>query len=208
MASVRHASHELILIASATACLARRRAARCRARMNVTVIVEQADGASRATPDAEAGRYTLRPAASRMQTGPRSHWGGAQRLRQALVNLEAVPAPAGSMTVVLGPGVPGVCCTTAHRHGLEGDVHRKGTSAFSGRIGERVRGPGLHPLSMMAPWRRVAARSNIDDEGTPTQCTTLIEDGVLCAATCRIGSMHGSWVVRSTGNGRRESSHT
>ena len=126
-----------------------------------------------------------------------------EAVRQALVNLEAVPAPAGTMTVVLGPGWPGVLLHEAIGHGLEGDFNRKGTSAFSSRIGERVAAPGCTVVDDGTLPRRRGSL-NIDDEGTPTQCTTLIEDGVLR------GYMQDRLNARlmggqSTGNGRRES---
>ena len=122
---------------------------------------------------------------------------------QALVNLEARPAPAGTMTVVLGPGWPGVLLHEAVGHGLEGDFNRKGTSAFSGRIGERVAAPGVTVVDDGT----IASRRgslNIDDEGQPTQRNVLIENGVLK------GYMQDSlnarlMKVRPTGNGRRES---
>ena len=107
------------------------------------------------------------------------------------------------MTVVLGPGWPGVLLHEAIGHGLEGDFNRKGTSAFSGRIGERVAAPGCTVVDDGAMASRRGSL-NIDDEGTPTQCTTLIEDGVLCGyMQDRLNArlMGG----RSTGNGRRES---
>jgi len=122
---------------------------------------------------------------------------------QALVNLEARPAPAGSMTVVLGPGWPGVLLHEAIGHGLEGDFNRKGSSAFSGRIGERVAAPGITIVDDgTLPDRRGSL--NIDDEGNATQCTTLIEDGIL------VGYMQDTLNARLmktavTGNGRRES---
>jgi TldD protein len=124
-------------------------------------------------------------------------------LDQALVNLESVDAPAGEMTVVLGPGWPGVLLHEAIGHGLEGDFNRKGTSAFSGRIGERVAAPGVTVVDDGAlPDRRGSL--SIDDEGTPTQCTTLIEDGILK------GYIHDRLNARlmgvePTGNGRRQS---
>ena len=101
-----------------------------------------------------------------------------EALRQALVSLEAVDAPAGVMPVVLGPGWPGVLLHEAVGHGLEGDFNRKGTSVYSGRIGERVAAPGV---TIVDDGTLMARRGslNIDDEGTPTQCTTLIEDGIL-----------------------------
>ena len=122
---------------------------------------------------------------------------------QALVNLEARPAPAGTMTVVLGPGWPGVLLHEAIGHGLEGDFNRKGTSAFSGRIGERVAAPGVTVVDDGTIARRRGSL-NIDDEGHPTQRNVLIEDGVLK------GYMHDRlnsrlMKVPPTGNGRRES---
>ena len=96
------------------------------------------------------------------------------------------PAPAGTMTVVLGPGWPGILLHEAIGHGLEGDFNRKGSSAFSGRIGERVAAPGVTVVDDgTMPQRRGSL--NVDDEGNPTQCTVLIEDGIL-AATCRTAS--------------------
>jgi len=126
-----------------------------------------------------------------------------EAVRQALVNLDAVDAPAGTMTVVLGPGWPGVLLHEAIGHGLEGDFNRKGTSAFSGRMGERVASPLCTIVDDgTLPQRRGSL--NIDDEGTPTQCTTLIEHGVLT------GYMQDRLNARlmgatPTGNGRRES---
>jgi TldD protein len=124
-------------------------------------------------------------------------------LAQALVNLESVAAPAGEMTVVLGPGWPGVLLHEAIGHGLEGDFNRKGTSAFSGRIGDRVAAPGVTVVDDGSIGGRRGSLS-IDDEGTPTQCTTLIEDGILK------GYIHDRLNARlmgvdPTGNGRRES---
>jgi TldD protein len=122
---------------------------------------------------------------------------------QALVNLDAKPAPAGTMTVVLGPGWPGVLLHEAVGHGLEGDFNRKGTSAFSGRIGERVASPGVTVVDDGTLERRRGSL-NIDDEGNPTQRNVLIEDGVLK------GYLQDSLNARlmkvaPTGNGRRES---
>ena len=122
---------------------------------------------------------------------------------QALINLEARPAPAGTMTVVLGPGWPGVLLHEAIGHGLEGDFNRKGTSAFSGRIGERVAAHGVTVVDDGTIARRRGSLS-IDDEGHPTQCNVLIENGVLK------GYLQDSLNARlmkvaSTGNGRRES---
>ena len=124
-------------------------------------------------------------------------------LDQALVNLESVAAPAGEMPVVLGPGWPGVLLHEAIGHGLEGDFNRKGTSAFSGRIGERVATPRVTVVDEGAiPDRRGSL--TIDDEGTPTGRTVLIEDGILKGylqdrLNARLMGME------PTGNGRRES---
>jgi TldD protein len=126
-----------------------------------------------------------------------------QAVSQALTNLEAVPAPAGTMTVVLGPGWPGVLLHEAVGHGLEGDFNRKGSSAFSGRLGQRVASPGVTVIDDgTLPGRRGSL--TVDDEGTPTQRTVLIEDGVLR------GYMQDSLNARLlgmpvTGNARRES---
>jgi TldD protein len=126
-----------------------------------------------------------------------------EAVRQALVNLEAGPAPAGEMTVVLGPGWPGVLLHEAIGHGLEGDFNRKGTSAFSGRVGEMVASEFCTVVDDgTMPGRRGSL--NIDDEGTVTQQTTLIENGRL------VGYMQdkmnaGLMGVAPTGNGRRES---
>jgi TldD protein len=121
----------------------------------------------------------------------------------ALVNLESRPAPAGEMTVVLGPGWPGILLHEAIGHGLEGDFNRKGSSAFSGRIGQRVAAKGVTVLDDgTLPDRRGSL--NVDDEGCATQRTVLIEDGVLKgyiqdAMNARLMK------VKPTGNGRRES---
>jgi TldD protein len=126
-----------------------------------------------------------------------------EALRQALVNLEAVPCPAGEMDVVLGPGWNGVLLHEAVGHGLEGDFNRKGTSAFSGRIGERVAAPGVTVFDDGSILGRRGSLT-IDDEGTPTERTFLIEDGIL------VGYMHDRMSARlmnqpATGNGRRQS---
>jgi len=133
------------------------------------------------------------------------HWQAQvdEALRQALVNLDAVPAPAGEMDVVLGPGWNGVLLHEAVGHGLEGDFNRKGTSAFSGRIGERVAAPGVTVFDDGSIVDRRGSLT-IDDEGTPTERTILIEDGIL------VGYMHDRMSARlmglqATGNGRRQS---
>jgi len=124
-------------------------------------------------------------------------------VRQALVNLESRPAPAGVMSVVLGPGWPGVLLHEAIGHGLEGDFNRKGTSAFSGRIGERVAAPGVTVVDDgTLPNRRGSL--SIDDEGNPTTRSVLIEDGILKGyLQDRLNARLMN--VPVTGNGRRES---
>ena len=124
-------------------------------------------------------------------------------LAQALTNLDSVDAPAGEMQVVLGPGWPGVLLHEAVGHGLEGDFNRKGTSAFSGRLGERVAAPGVTVIDDGAMSQRRGSLT-IDDEGTPTGRTCLIEDGILKGylqdrLNARLMGM------APTGNGRRES---
>ena len=124
-------------------------------------------------------------------------------VHQARVNLGAKPAPAGSMTVVLGSGWPGILLHEAIGHGLEGDFNRKGSSAFAGRLGQRVAAPGVTVVDDgTLPNRRGSL--TIDDEGNPTQRTTLIDDGIL------VGYMQDALNARLmrvpvTGNGRRES---
>jgi TldD protein len=127
----------------------------------------------------------------------------AEAVRTAAVNMEAVPSPAGNMPVVLGSGWPGILLHEAIGHGLEGDFNRKGTSAFSGKIGERV---ATEQCTVVDDGTLSGRRGslNVDDEGTPTQCTTLIENGVLkgyMQDKMNARLMKG----RSTGNGRRES---
>ena len=124
-------------------------------------------------------------------------------VRQALVNLEAVPAPAGEMDVVLGPGWPGVMLHEAVGHGLEGDFNRKKTSAFAGLMGQQVAAKGVTVVDDGTMAKRRGSLS-IDDEGTPTNRTVLIEDGIL------VGYMQDRQNARlmnmkPTGNGRRES---
>jgi TldD protein len=127
----------------------------------------------------------------------------AQAVHQAVVNLDAKPAPAGNMTVVLGNGWPGILLHEAIGHGLEGDFNRKGSSAFSGRIGERVASEGVTVVDdgTLADRR---GSMQVDDEGNPTQCTTLIENGILkgyLQDTLNARLMG----VPVTGNARRES---
>lgn len=127
----------------------------------------------------------------------------SEALRQAVVNLESVPAPAGEMDVVLGPGWPGILLHEAIGHGLEGDFNRKGTSAFAGMMGKRIAAPGVFVVDDGTLDKRRGSLT-MDDEGTPTRCTSLIEDGIL------VGYMHDRMSARlmgaeAGGNGRRES---
>jgi len=164
----------------------------------VSVIVEQ-NGRREQGYAGAGGRYSL----DELVANDRPIELAREAVRQALVNLDAVPAPAGSMPVVLGPGWPGILLHEAIGHGLEGDFNRKGTSAFSNRIGERV----ASEFCTVVDDGTISGRRgslNIDDEGTPTQCTTLIENGVLK------GYLQDKMNARltktaSTGNGRRES---
>ncbi|HEX5795064.1 MAG TPA: metalloprotease TldD [Geminicoccaceae bacterium] len=126
-----------------------------------------------------------------------------EALRQALINLESVAAPAGEMTVVLGPGWPGVLLHEAIGHGLEGDFNRKQTSAFAGLMGQRVAAPGVTVVDDGTLDERRGSLT-IDDEGTPSACNVLIEDGIL------VGYMQDRqnarlMGMRPTGNGRRQS---
>ncbi|MGX9720499.1 metalloprotease TldD [Stenotrophomonas acidaminiphila] len=167
-------------------------------RLNVQVIVEQ-DGRRESGYAGGGGRYGY----AELFADGRPEAFAREALRQALVNLEAIPAPAGVMPVVLGPGWPGVLLHEAVGHGLEGDFNRKGTSVYAGRIGERVASPGVTIVDDGTLDGRRGSL-NIDDEGTPTQCTTLIEDGIL------VGYMQDTLNARlmgvaPTGNGRRES---
>ncbi|WP_265918985.1 metalloprotease TldD [Cupriavidus nantongensis] len=126
-----------------------------------------------------------------------------EAVSSALVNLDARPAPAGAMTVVLGPGWPGVLLHEAVGHGLEGDFNRKGSSAFAGRMGERVAARGVTVVDDGTLANRRGSL-NLDDEGNPTQCTTLIEDGILRGY---IQDTLNARLMKMpvTGNARRES---
>lgn len=167
-------------------------------RMNVQVLVEQ-NGRRESATSGYGGRFGY----AELLAGDRPERCAREALRQALVNLEAVDAPAGSMPVVLGNGWPGVLLHEAVGHGLEGDFNRKGTSTYAGRMGQRVAAPGVTIVDDgTLPGRRGSL--SVDDEGTPTRCTTLIEDGVL------VGYMQDTLNARlmgatPTGNGRRES---
>jgi TldD protein len=195
MASIA-AVHEIVLIATSDGNIAAD--IRPLVRFNVSVIVEQ-DGRREQGYSGAGGRFSL--AELVVGGGPLAL--GREAARQALINLDAIPAPAGSTTVVLGPGWPGVLLHEAIGHGLEGDFNRKGTSAFANRIGERVANAGCTVVDDGTLSQRRGSL-NIDDEGTATQCTTLIEDGILCGYLQ--DKMNARLMgVRSTGNGRRES---
>jgi len=167
-------------------------------RLNVSVVVEK-DGRR------EQGSYGLGGRTAFASFIAETTWKAAvdEALRQALVNLEAVPAPAGTLDVVLGPGWPGILLHEAVGHGLEGDFNRKKTSAFSGLMGERVAAPGVTVVDDgTLPDRRGSL--TVDDEGTPSGRNVLIEDGIL------VGYMQDRQNARlmgmkPTGNGRRES---
>lgn len=128
---------------------------------------------------------------------------GHEAVRQAILNLNAMPAPAGTMPIVLGPGWPGVLLHEAIGHGLEGDFNRKGSSIFTGKIGERVASSVCTVVDDgTLPHRRGSL--NIDDEGTPTNCTVLIEKGILKGYM--LDKLNAKLMgTHSTGNGRRES---
>ncbi len=167
-------------------------------RLNVSIVVEQ-NGRRETGSFGLGGRYLY----DRL-TGPET-WNRAidEALAQALVNLDSVDAPAGEMTVLLGPGWPGILLHEAIGHGLEGDFNRKGTSAFSGRVGERVAAPGVTVVDDGSIADRRGSLS-IDDEGTPTQENILIEDGILKGyIQDRLNARLMG--VAPTGNGRRES---
>ena len=188
--------HDRVLVASADGRIAAD--VRPLVRLNVTVVAEQGTRREQASAGG-GGRYDYRY----FLEEDRALGFAREAVRQALVSLEAEDAPAGTMTVVLGPGWPGVLLHEAVGHGLEGDFNRKGSSAFSGRIGERVATSACTVVDDgTLPNRRGSL--SIDDEGTPTECTTLIEEGRL------VGYMQDKqnarlMGTRSTGNGRRES---
>jgi len=167
-------------------------------RIGVSVVVEQ-DGRQESGSFGGGGRGSYESFITA------DYWHAAidEALRQALVNLDSIPAPAGEMTVVLGPGWPGILLHEAIGHGLEGDFNRKKTSAFAGLLGERVAAPGVTVVDDGTIGGRRGSLT-IDDEGTPSGRTVLIEDGILK------GYMQDRQNARlmgvaPTGNGRRES---
>jgi len=189
-------THDVVLVARSDGMLAGD--VRPLVRLSVSVIVEQ-NGRRESGSHGGGGRFTY----AEFMQGEGALEFAREAVRQALVNLDAVEAPAGTMTVVLGPGWPGILLHEAIGHGLEGDFNRKGTSAFAGRIGERVAARGVTVVDDGTLAGRRGSL-NIDDEGTPTNRTVLIEDGVLK------GYMQDTLNARltgvqPTGNGRRES---
>jgi TldD protein len=190
------ASHDTIMVLASDGTLAAD--VRPLVRLNVSVIIEH-QGRREQGYAGGGGRFAY----TEFVAGDRWRELVREAVRAAQVNLDAVPAPAGTMTVVLGPGWPGVLLHEAVGHGLEGDFNRKGTSAFSGRIGQQVASRGVTVVDDGTLATRRGSL-NVDDEGTPTGCTTLIEDGVLKGylqdkLNARLMG------VAPTGNGRRES---
>jgi len=167
-------------------------------RLNISVVVEE-NGRRETGSAGGGGRFGL----DRLLASDEAERLTREAVRIALLNLEAIPAPAGPMPVVLGPGWPGILLHEAIGHGLEGDFNRKGTSAFAGRIGKQVAARGVTVVDDgTIPERRGSL--NMDDEGTRTRRTVLIEDGILTGymtdrQNARLMGME------PTGNGRRES---
>ncbi|QNP47748.1 metalloprotease TldD [Diaphorobacter aerolatus] len=187
--------YDVVLVARADGTLAAD--VRPLVRLSITVIAEQ-DGRREVGSAGGGGRFGLDYFDEQLV-----HQYVSEAVNAALVNLESRPAPAGEMTVVLGPGWPGVLLHEAVGHGLEGDFNRKGSSAFSGRIGERVAAKGVTVLDDGTIADRRGSL-NVDDEGHATQKNVLIEDGILKgyiqdAMNARLMK------TQPTGNGRRES---
>ena len=167
-------------------------------RLNISVVVDE-------NGRMESGSFGCGGRVSYEGVVAEGNWksGADEALRQAIVNLSSVPAPAGEMPVVLGPGWPGILLHEAIGHGLEGDFNRKQTSAFAGLLGQRIAAPGVTVVDDGTITDRRGSLT-IDDEGTPTQSTTLIEDGILKGyiqdrQNARLMGM------KPTGNGRRQS---
>jgi len=176
-------------------------------RLSISVIAEQGDrresGASGIGGRHDLLSFVCQNDNGQYQASELSRAAAKEAVDQALINLEAIEAPAGIMPVVLGPGWPGVLLHEAIGHGLEGDFNRKGSSAFSGRIGDKVASSQCTIVDDGTLTNRRGSLS-IDDEGTPTQSTTLIENGILKAY---MQDKHNASLMgtQSTGNGRRES---
>ncbi|MCL7941058.1 metalloprotease TldD [Halomonas sp. ATCH28] len=188
--------HEVVLVRASDGTLAAD--IRPLVRFNVSVIAVRGGRRERGSAGG-GGRYAM----ARLRDENVAERYAREAVRQALVNLEAVEAPAGQMPVVLGPGWPGILLHEAVGHGLEGDFNRKGSSAFAGRIGQRVASRGVTVVDDATLADRRGSLS-VDDEGTPGQSTTLIEDGILT------GYMQDKLNARlmgmaPTGNARRES---
>nr|WP_297459262.1 metalloprotease TldD [uncultured Halomonas sp.] len=188
--------HEVVLVRASDGTLAAD--IRPLVRFNVSVIVSRNGRRERGSAGG-GGRYAM----SRLRDDNVAERFAREAVRQALVNLEAVDAPAGQMPVVLGSGWPGILLHEAVGHGLEGDFNRKGSSAFAGRMGQRVASPGVTVVDDATLADRRGSMT-IDDEGTPGAYTPLIEDGILT------GYMQDKLNARlmgmaPTGNARRES---
>ena len=169
------------------------------ARIGVSVLAREAEGVPQRGYSGGGGRVSL----DYFLTDKTPEHFAAEAVRQALVQLQATPAPAGEMTVVLGPGWPGVLLHEAVGHGLEADFNRKGVSAFSNRLGQQV----ASPLCTVVDDGTISSRRgslNVDDEGQPTQNNVLIENGILRGY---LQDKLSSRILRtaSTGSGRRES---
>jgi TldD protein len=190
------AAHETVLVAAVDGDLAAD--IRPLVRLSVTVIAEK-EGRREQGSDGGGGRFSYE---ALIAEGAWRRFAD-EAVRQALVNLEAGDAPAGPMPVVLGPGWPGVLLHEAVGHGLEGDFNRKRTSAYSGRIGEQVAARGVTIVDNGTLERRRGSLT-VDDEGTPTGNTVLIEDGIL--RNYMQDKMNARLMgMTPTGNGRRES---
>jgi TldD protein len=168
-------------------------------RLNVQIVAEDSESQREIGYQGMGGRYDF----SRLLETATWQELVDDSVRIAMLSLDAKPCPAGTMDVVLGPGWPGILLHEAIGHGLEGDFNRKKTSAFAGRIGERVASEGVTVVDDGTLDERRGSL-NVDDEGTPTQQTVLIEDGILCGylqdrLNARLMGME------PTGNGRRES---
>ena len=189
-------THEIVLVVRSDGLMAAD--VRPLVRLNVTVIVEH-QGRREQGSHGGGGRFNY----DYFQRDDMALGYAREAVRQALVNLDATAAPAGSMQVVLGPGWPGILLHEAIGHGLEGDFNRKGTSAFAGRVGQQVASKECTVVDDGTLKDRRGSL-NVDDEGTPSQCTVLIENGILK------GYMQDTLNARlmgvaPTGNGRRES---